>query len=68
MAILEKTGLSSNNVVKTTVYLTDLKEFEAMNKVYAEFFKKDPPARATVQVSELPKGVKIEIDAIAVQF
>ncbi len=63
--ILEAAGLTMDHVVKCGVFLTDLGEFAAMNEVYATFFKKDPPARATVQVAALPKGVKIEIDAIA---
>lgn len=63
--ILEAAGLTTANVVRTTVFLTDLGEFPQMNEVYATFFPKDPPARSTVQVSALPKGVRIEIDAIA---
>jgi 2-iminobutanoate/2-iminopropanoate deaminase len=62
---LTAAGLSFDHVVKTTVYMTDLKEFGAMNEVYARFFPKNPPARATVQVASLPRGVKIEIEAIA---
>jgi len=63
--IVESAGLSLANVVRTTVFLTDLDEFPAMNEVYSGFFPTDPPARSTVQVAALPKGVKIEIDAIA---
>jgi len=63
--VLKAAGGSINNVVKTTVYLMDLGEFEEMNKVYAEFFKKPYPARATVQVAKLPRGAKIEIEAVA---
>jgi 2-iminobutanoate/2-iminopropanoate deaminase len=64
-AILESTGLSLENVVKTTVFMTDLKEFAKMNEVYAKFFKNNPPARATLEVKSLPKSVLIEIEAIA---
>jgi 2-iminobutanoate/2-iminopropanoate deaminase len=52
-------------VLKTTVYLTNLDDFAEMNEVYAGFFRVDPPARATVEVSRLPKGVLVEIDCIA---
>ena len=65
-AILEKGGGTLGSVVKTTVFLSDMNEFAGMNEVYAEFFKSDPPARTTVEVSRLPKDVKLEIDAIAV--
>ena len=64
-AILNEAGLTYENVVKTTVYLTDLNDFVKMNEVYAKFFKTNPPARAAIQVSKLPKGAKIEIEAIA---
>ena len=64
-AVLEAAGSSLENVVKTTVYLSDMNEFSAMNEVYAQFFESTKPARATVEVSRLPKDVKVEIDAIA---
>ena len=64
-AILKAGGLSLDHVIKTTVYLTDLGEFSRMNQVYEKFFKKTKPARACVQVAALPKGAKVEIDAIA---
>jgi len=64
-AILEAAGANLSQVVKTTVYLTDLADFPIFNQVYQEYFPKDPPARATVQVAGLPKGVKIEIEAVA---
>lgn len=65
-AILEAAGASLGDVVKTTVYMTDLDEFAAMNEVYAEFFNDEsPPARATIEASNLPKGCKIEVDAVA---
>lgn len=63
--IVEAAGLSLGHVVRTTVFLADLAEFPAMNEVYATFFPQDPPARSTVQVAALPKGARIEIDAIA---
>ena len=64
-AILKADGLSLNNIIKTTVYLTDLSEFARMNQVYEKFFADTKPARACVQVAALPKGAKIEIDAVA---
>ena len=64
-AILRAGGLSLENVVKTTVYLSDLSHFSRMNQVYEKYFSKTKPARACVQVAALPKGAKIEIDAIA---
>ena len=64
-AILQAGGLSLENVVKTTVYLSDLNYFSRMNHVYEKYFSKTKPARACVQVTALPKGAKIEIDAIA---
>lgn len=63
-AILEAGGSGLAAVVKTTVFMTDLAEFGAMNEVYAEFFRDAPPARSTVQVSRLPRDVKVEIEAI----
>jgi len=65
--VLKAAGLSMNDVVRTTVFLIDLGEFTAMNEVYAKHFPKDHPARSTVQVSALPKGARVEIDAIAVR-
>jgi 2-iminobutanoate/2-iminopropanoate deaminase len=64
-AILKADGMDLTHVVKTTVYLTDLSEFSRMNQVYEKFFEKTKPARACVQVAALPKGAKVEIDAIA---
>ena len=64
-AILKVDCLSMAHVIKTTVYLTDLGEFSRMNQVYEKFFEKTKPARACVQVAALPKGAKIEMDAIA---
>lgn len=63
--ILAEAGLSFNDVVKTTVLLDDIKNFAAMNAVYAEFFPETKPARVCYQVAALPMGVKVEIDAVA---
>ncbi|MEJ2262405.1 MAG: RidA family protein [Anaerolineales bacterium] len=65
-AVLEAAGASLENVVKTTVFLRDINEFGRMNDVYAEFFTAKPPARSAVQVAALPRGVAVEIEAIAV--
>ena len=65
-AVLKEEGLTLENIVKTTIFLTDLADFQTVNEIYASYFKQAPPARSTVQVSALPKGAKIEIDAIAV--
>ncbi|SVB17096.1 uncharacterized protein METZ01_LOCUS169950 [marine metagenome] len=64
-AILQADGLNLENVIKTTVYLSDLNHFARMNQVYENYFSKNKPARACVQVAALPKGAKVEIDAIA---
>ncbi len=64
-AILEAEGLGFGDVAKTTIYLTDLSDFGRVNEVYGAFFAESPPARVTVQVSALPKGAKVEIDAVA---
>lgn len=64
-AILKEAGLDFSNVVKTTVYMTDLSQFSALNEVYARYAKPPYPARATIQVSALPKGVSVEIEAVA---
>jgi 2-iminobutanoate/2-iminopropanoate deaminase len=65
-AILAADGVTMDNIVSTTVFLTDINEFDRMNQVYATYFKVAPPARATVQVARLARDVKIEISAIAV--
>jgi 2-iminobutanoate/2-iminopropanoate deaminase len=64
-AMLEACGSSLAQVVKTTVYLQDMGEFASMNEVYARYFPKDPPARATVEAARLPRDVRVEIDCIA---
>lgn len=64
-AILRSVGLSLSDVVKTTVYMTHLSQFPEMNEAYARHFYQPYPARATIEVKALPKGVSLEIDAIA---
>ncbi len=65
-AVIKESGLLIDDVVKVTVYMTDLGEFALMNEVYALFFNEPYPARATVGVKELPKGVSVEVDAVLV--
>jgi len=65
-SVLESAGTSLEQVVKTTVFLTDMAQFAEMNAIYAEFFTADFPARSAIQVSALPKGGIVEIEAIAV--
>jgi 2-iminobutanoate/2-iminopropanoate deaminase len=64
-AVLDGCGSSLDRVVKTTVYLTDMREFARMNEVYARYFPANPPARATVEAARLPRDVRVEIDCIA---
>jgi 2-iminobutanoate/2-iminopropanoate deaminase len=64
-AILEAAGSGLDRLVKTTVYLTDLGDFAAMNEIYARHVGDQPPARATIEISALPSGAKVEIEAIA---
>jgi 2-iminobutanoate/2-iminopropanoate deaminase len=64
-AVLEAAACSFDDVVRTTIYLVDLGDFQVVNEIYGRFFKAAPPARATVQVAALPRGAKVEIDAIA---
>jgi 2-iminobutanoate/2-iminopropanoate deaminase len=66
-SVLEAAGSSMNAVVKTTIFLEDLGDFETVNKIYAEYFQEPFPARSTVEVSKLPKGARLEMDAIAVR-
>ncbi len=66
-AVLEAAGSSLNRVIKTTIYLADMNDFKRVNEIYAEYFGEHKPARSTVAVKTLPLGVKIEIDAIALQ-
>jgi len=64
-AVLRSQGLGYRNVVKTTVFLVDLNDFQAMNEIYATCFPEEPPARSTVQVSRLPQNARVEIEAVA---
>jgi 2-iminobutanoate/2-iminopropanoate deaminase len=64
-AVLEAAGSSLDRVVKTTVFLADMKEFTGMNEVYATFFSSPPPARATVAAAGLPRDARVEIEAVA---
>jgi len=65
-AVLTASGASLEDVIKTTIFLTDLNNFQIVNDIYSQFFKNEPsPARACVEVSSLPKGVLIEIDCVA---
>ena len=64
-AVLEQAGSSLEKVVKTTIFLTDVNDFDVVNAIYTEFFEKDPPARSCVQVAALPKGALMEIEAVA---
>jgi len=66
-AVLEAAGLGWDDVVKTTVFLTDISVFSQFNELYAAKFTSDPPARSVVQVSALPKGAQIEMEGIAVR-
>jgi 2-iminobutanoate/2-iminopropanoate deaminase len=65
-AVLRAEGLTFESIVKTTIFLTDLADFQTVNEIYGSYFKKEPPARSTVQVSALPKGARVEIEAIAI--
>ena len=64
-AVLEAAGSSLDRVVKTTVFLADMNDFAAMNEVYARYFSKEPPARATVAAARLPRDARVEIEAVA---
>jgi 2-iminobutanoate/2-iminopropanoate deaminase len=64
--VLRAEGLTFDNVVKTTIFLTDLSDFQTVNEIYGSYFKQDPPARSTVQVAGLPKSANVEIEVIAV--
>lgn len=65
-AVLKAEAMDFSNVVKTTVFMTNLGDFQTMNEVYASYFKDAPPARSTVQVTALPKGAQVEIEVVAV--
>ena len=66
-AVLESCGLKFENVVKTTVFMTDLKDFTTFNEIYAEYFPSNPPARSCVQVAALPKGALVECECVCVK-
>ena len=63
--LLRTEGLTFDHIVKTTIFLTNLGDFQTVNEVYGSYFKNDPPARSTVQVSALPRGANVEIEVIA---
>ena len=65
-AVLKSERLTLSDVVKTTVFVTDLADFQTINEIYARYFSTQPPARSTVQVAALPKAARVEIEAIAV--
>jgi 2-iminobutanoate/2-iminopropanoate deaminase len=65
-AILKAEGLTFDHVVKTTIFLTNLGDFQTVNEIYGSYFEQDPPARSTVQVAALPRGANVEIEVIAV--
>jgi 2-iminobutanoate/2-iminopropanoate deaminase len=65
-AVLAGVGLALEDVVKTTVYLVDMKDFQAMNEAYARHFTGSPPARTTIAAAGLPRGARVEIDAVAI--
>ncbi len=64
-AVLGAAGLTLQNIVKTTIFLTDMNDFATVNEVYGSYFKSDPPARSTVAVAALPKAVQVEIEVVA---
>jgi 2-iminobutanoate/2-iminopropanoate deaminase len=65
-AVLKAAGLTFDHVVKTTIFLSDFADFQTVNEIYGSYFKKDPPARSTVQAAGLPRNAKVEIEVIAV--
>jgi 2-iminobutanoate/2-iminopropanoate deaminase len=65
-AVLEACGSGLDRVVKTTVFIQDMREFATMNDIYGKYFSQEPPARSTVQAARLPRDVRVEIDAIAI--
>lgn len=64
-AILVATGMTFTNVIKTTIFLTSMDDFQTVNGIYGAYFPEDPPARATIAVAALPLGAKVEIEAVA---
>jgi 2-iminobutanoate/2-iminopropanoate deaminase len=66
-AVIAAAGSSLEHVVKTTIFLQDMNDFQAVNAIYSEYFGTEPPARSTVQVARLPRDVRVEIEAIAIK-
>ncbi len=66
-AVIAAAGSSLEHVVKTTIFLQDMNDFQAVNVIYSEYFGTEPPARSTVQVARLPRDVRVEIEAIAIK-
>ena len=66
-AVLSEAGLGFQNIVKTTIYLTSMNDFTAVNEVYGRYFTELPPARSTIAVAALPKGVNVEIEVLAIK-
>ena len=66
-AVLTAGGVTFKNIIKTNIFLTDMKDFAVVNEVYGRFFPENPPARSTVQVAGLPKGVQVEIEVTALK-
>ena len=64
-AVLESANLNFSNIVKTTIFLTNMADFATVNEVYGKYFKEAPPARSTIAVAALPKGVNVEVEVIA---
>lgn len=64
-AVLKAAGLGFNNVVKTTIFLTNMADFAAVNEVYSKYFTSQPPARSTIAVAALPKGCNVEVEVLA---
>lgn len=64
-AVLKESGLAYEHIIKTTIFLINMSDFAAVNEVYGKYFKSDPPARSTIAVKELPKGVQVEIEVVA---
>ncbi len=65
-SVITAAGLTMSDIVKTTIFLKNISDFPVVNEIYAEFFPEAPPARSTIEVSNLPKGATIEIEAIAI--
>jgi 2-iminobutanoate/2-iminopropanoate deaminase len=65
-AVLKAEGLTFENIVKTTIFLMDMADFQTVNEIYGSYFNQQPPARSTVQVAGLPKGARVEIEVLAV--